>query len=138
MDRQCSQWRKTSTPMSSNKIRLHLIKLSKPRIGWTRIFIMPHRTYGRFITHQTLIPWIITCRAERVVVEKEVNKHAQNTKSSSLMEAIARGMEDINKDHLMKSQQKASAFCKSENQNLYETFGILDPSQKRKEKREGF
>ena len=36
------------------------------------------------------------------VVEKEVNKHPHNTKFS-LMEAIARAMEDINKDHLIKA-----------------------------------
>ncbi|KAM3181121.1 hypothetical protein ACTXT7_014979 [Hymenolepis weldensis] len=33
------------------------------------------------------------------MVEKGVNKHPHNTKSSSLMEAIARGTEDISKDH---------------------------------------
>ncbi|VUZ42005.1 unnamed protein product, partial [Hymenolepis diminuta] len=37
------------------------------------------------------------------VVEKEVTKHSHNTKSSSLKGAIARGMEEMNKDHRMKA-----------------------------------
>ncbi|KAM3179770.1 hypothetical protein ACTXT7_017639 [Hymenolepis weldensis] len=70
-------------PMPSNKIRLHAIKLSKLRIGW-----IGENVWGG---------------AVREVVEKEVTKHPHDTESSSLMEAIAlaRGMEDINKDHLI-------------------------------------
>ncbi|KAM3186682.1 hypothetical protein ACTXT7_003822 [Hymenolepis weldensis] len=84
-------------PMSSNKIRPHPIKLSKPRIGWLKIFIiMSHQ-----ITHRTLILWTITCGAWRGVVEKEINMYPNNTKFYSLMEAIARAVEDINKDHLI-------------------------------------
>ncbi|KAM3187380.1 hypothetical protein ACTXT7_002416 [Hymenolepis weldensis] len=64
-----------------------LIKLSKPRIGWPRI--MSHQTYDHLLVHQTLILWIITCGAGCGVVEKEVNKHPHNTKSFSLIEAIA-------------------------------------------------
>ncbi|KAM3182447.1 hypothetical protein ACTXT7_012366 [Hymenolepis weldensis] len=52
--------------------------------------------------HQTLILWIITYGVG--VVKKEVNKFPHNTKSS-LMEATARAMEGINKDHLIKSLQ---------------------------------
>ncbi|KAM3179795.1 hypothetical protein ACTXT7_017583 [Hymenolepis weldensis] len=92
-------------PKSSNKIRLHPIKLSKPTIGWIaeNFAIMSHRTsYGCLLIHQTLILSITTCGTERRVVEKEVNEHPHNTKSS-LMEAIAGGMEDINKDHFMKA-----------------------------------
>ncbi|KAM3186420.1 hypothetical protein ACTXT7_004355 [Hymenolepis weldensis] len=37
------------------------------------------------------------------MVEKEINKHLRNTKSCSLMGAMARGMGDVNKDHLMKA-----------------------------------
>ncbi|VUZ42004.1 unnamed protein product, partial [Hymenolepis diminuta] len=37
------------------------------------------------------------------VVEKEVTKRSHNTKSSSLKGAIARGMEEMNKDHRMKA-----------------------------------
>ncbi|VUZ54871.1 unnamed protein product, partial [Hymenolepis diminuta] len=36
-------------------------------------------------------------RVEQGVVENEVDKHPQNTKSSSLIEAMARATEDINK-----------------------------------------
>lgn len=68
--------------------------LSKPRIGWPRIFmIMLHQTYG-LLTHQTIpLDYYVWG-----VVEKEVNKHPHNTKSS-LMEA----MEDINKNHLIRA-----------------------------------
>ncbi|KAM3179794.1 hypothetical protein ACTXT7_017587, partial [Hymenolepis weldensis] len=86
-------------PMSSNKIRLHPIPSSpNPGLdGWPRIFIiMSHQTsYGCLLTtHQVLTLSIITFGPERGVVEKGVNKYPHNTKSSSLMEAIARGMED--------------------------------------------
>ncbi|KAM3185809.1 hypothetical protein ACTXT7_005625 [Hymenolepis weldensis] len=40
------------------------------------------------------------CKVMRRVVEKEANKHPHSTKSS-LMEAMARAMEDINKDYLI-------------------------------------
>ncbi|KAM3187693.1 hypothetical protein ACTXT7_001806 [Hymenolepis weldensis] len=42
-------------PMSSSKIRIHPIKLSKASIGWPRIvMIISHQTYGRLLTtHQT-------------------------------------------------------------------------------------
>ncbi|KAM3171976.1 hypothetical protein ACTXT7_015493 [Hymenolepis weldensis] len=89
-------------PVSSNENRLHAIKLSRAKIGWPRIFIMSHHTYGH-LTHQTLIHWIITRGAGRGVVEMEVNKHPYNTKSSSLMEAVVQGMEDINKGYLIKA-----------------------------------
>ncbi|KAM3181183.1 hypothetical protein ACTXT7_014866 [Hymenolepis weldensis] len=62
--------------------------------------VTPHQIYGRLLTHQTLILWIITYGAG--VIEKEVNRHPHNTKFSSPMEAIARAMEDINEDYLMK------------------------------------
>ncbi|KAM3177862.1 hypothetical protein ACTXT7_003699 [Hymenolepis weldensis] len=87
--------------ISSNNIRLHPINRSKPTIGWSRIFIiMSHQIYGRLLTHQTLFLCIIT--GGRGLVVKVVNKHPNNTKSS-LMEATARAMEDINKDHLIKA-----------------------------------
>ncbi|KAM3172030.1 hypothetical protein ACTXT7_015386 [Hymenolepis weldensis] len=87
-------------PMHSNKIRFHPMKLSKPRIEWPRIFInISYQTHG-LLTHQTLILWIVL-RVGLGVVEKEVNKHSHNTKSSSSLEAIAQTMEDINKGHLM-------------------------------------
>ncbi|KAM3182055.1 hypothetical protein ACTXT7_013179 [Hymenolepis weldensis] len=38
----------------------------------------------------------------RDVIEKEVNKHPHSTKSS-LMEAMARAMKDVNEDHLLKA-----------------------------------
>ncbi|VDL18964.1 unnamed protein product [Hymenolepis diminuta] len=60
-------------PMSSNKIRLRPIKLSKPRIGWI----------AENFHHQ-------------------VDKHFHSTKPSP-MEAIAGAMEDMNKDHLIKA-----------------------------------
>ncbi|KAM3182601.1 hypothetical protein ACTXT7_011994 [Hymenolepis weldensis] len=37
------------------------------------------------------------------VVEKEVNKHPHKTESFSLMEAVVRAMEYINKGHLIKA-----------------------------------
>ncbi|KAM3185388.1 hypothetical protein ACTXT7_006470 [Hymenolepis weldensis] len=37
------------------------------------------------------------------VVKREVNKHPQNTKSSSPMEAIVRGIDDLNEDYLTKA-----------------------------------
>ncbi|KAM3176084.1 hypothetical protein ACTXT7_007205 [Hymenolepis weldensis] len=70
---------------------------------------------GYVETLQTIVvklPWIdnvasggrpLYCEAWRGVVEKEANKHPHSTKSSSLMEAIARAMEDMNKDNLMKA-----------------------------------
>ncbi|KAM3186058.1 hypothetical protein ACTXT7_005155 [Hymenolepis weldensis] len=42
----------------------------------------------------------------RGVVEKVVHKHLHNT-NSSLMEAIARAIEDINKDHLIKARSQS-------------------------------
>ncbi|KAM3187866.1 hypothetical protein ACTXT7_001462 [Hymenolepis weldensis] len=77
-------------PMSSNKIRLHPIMLSKPRITWPRIFIiMSCQTHGLLTTHQALILSIINCGAG--VVEKEVNRHLHKAKSS-MIETIFRGM----------------------------------------------
>ncbi|KAM3185743.1 hypothetical protein ACTXT7_005757 [Hymenolepis weldensis] len=69
---------------------------------WPIIFIIiSPQTYARLLTHQIVILWIIICGALRDVVEKEINKHPYDTKSSSLVEAITRAMEDINHDHLM-------------------------------------
>ncbi|KAM3185593.1 hypothetical protein ACTXT7_006048 [Hymenolepis weldensis] len=79
MDRQRSQWE----TLSSNKIQLHLVKLSKSGIGWPKIFA------------------ILLLRVGRGVVEAGVSKHPHNTKSSSLMEAIAWAMKNINKDYLI-------------------------------------
>ncbi|KAM3187517.1 hypothetical protein ACTXT7_002162 [Hymenolepis weldensis] len=67
---------------------------------------MPYKTYGRLLTHQ------ITCEVGGVrwgMVEKEVTKHSHNTKSSSLMEAIGRGMEDIKKNYLIKACRRFQA-----------------------------
>ncbi|KAM3185683.1 hypothetical protein ACTXT7_005853 [Hymenolepis weldensis] len=57
-------------------------------------------------TKHTLILWIVTYGVGRGFVEEEVNKHLPYTKSSSLMEAMARAMEDINKDHLVKASSR--------------------------------
>ncbi|VDL59042.1 unnamed protein product [Hymenolepis diminuta] len=65
----------------SNKIPLHHVTPN----------IWPPPNYTRLLS------------VRRGVVEKEVNKHPHNTKSSSLMEAIVGAMEDINKDHLIEA-----------------------------------
>ncbi|KAM3176471.1 hypothetical protein ACTXT7_006460 [Hymenolepis weldensis] len=68
---------------------------------------MSHQTYGSLLaTHQTLILSIITCGAGRdgaEAVKNEDNRHPHNTKSSSLMEAIAHAIENMNKDYLIKA-----------------------------------
>ncbi|KAM3185141.1 hypothetical protein ACTXT7_006984 [Hymenolepis weldensis] len=52
-------------------------------------------------SHEALITWDWMTVGQDVV-EKEVNKHPQNTKFSSPMEASTREMESINKDFLIK------------------------------------
>ncbi|KAM3175804.1 hypothetical protein ACTXT7_007819 [Hymenolepis weldensis] len=74
-------WPMEEDLMTFNKTRLHPVRLSKPKIGWMAEDFRYHATH----------------------VEKEVNKHPHTTRSSSLMEAIARGMENTNKDYLLKA-----------------------------------
>ncbi|KAM3174849.1 hypothetical protein ACTXT7_009665 [Hymenolepis weldensis] len=65
--------------------------------------------------------------AERGVVEKEVNKHLHSIRSSSLMEAIARTMENINNDHLIKACNRFRTRTESDYGNIY----FLDPGSRR-------
>ncbi|KAM3176546.1 hypothetical protein ACTXT7_006328 [Hymenolepis weldensis] len=84
-------------PMSANKIRLHPMKLSRIRIEWMAENFHHHVAPNLRPPNYSpdLNPF------DYYVIEKEVTKHPHNTIFLSLMEGIARIMEDINKLHLI-------------------------------------
>ncbi|VUZ54244.1 unnamed protein product [Hymenolepis diminuta] len=102
--------------MSPNKIGLHPMRLSKPRTGWMVGNFYYHVTpnslppnYSPDLNSFDNCMWseVRLGGAERGgrvrgVVEKKVNKNPHNTKSS-LMGAMTRAMEDMNKDPLIRA-----------------------------------